>query len=278
MDQLYKKAPLPFLGQKRRFVDEYSAVIKSLKDISIVVDLFGGSGLLSHVAKRMRPDLTVIYNDFDNFTSRLKNIRNTCALLDTIRLIVKDYPKKKRLPESMKTDILAVLEDEEKTGFVDYETISSSLLFTTHYVTNLNDLKKSIFFNNVVTTKYHATGYTDGLQITRMDYRKLYSEYASRPDVLFVFDPPYLSTLNGHYHNSWTLGDYLDVVDLLYDSRFIFFTSDRTYLPALLHWLEASKGFPDPLRCAKKICKVTRSYSLNYTDIMFVQSEPGKSI
>lgn len=36
-----------------------------------IVDAFGGSGLLSHVAKRLKPKATVIYNDFDGYAERL---------------------------------------------------------------------------------------------------------------------------------------------------------------------------------------------------------------
>lgn len=36
-----------------------------------IIDAFGGSGLLSHVAKHLKPKATVIYNDFDGYTERL---------------------------------------------------------------------------------------------------------------------------------------------------------------------------------------------------------------
>ena len=35
--------------------------------VDIVIDLFGGSGLLAHTIKRERPELKVIYNDYDNY-------------------------------------------------------------------------------------------------------------------------------------------------------------------------------------------------------------------
>lgn len=63
----YLSAPLPFVGQKRMFVKEYIKALKCFDESTLFVDLFGGSGLLSHVAKRERPDATVVYNDFDNY-------------------------------------------------------------------------------------------------------------------------------------------------------------------------------------------------------------------
>lgn len=52
MGRIFKCAPLPFTGQKRFFVRDFAEVLGRLgDDIDTVVDLFGGSGLLSHTAK-----------------------------------------------------------------------------------------------------------------------------------------------------------------------------------------------------------------------------------
>lgn len=69
---VYTSAPLPFQGQKRRFIGEFRKALSRFPDAATFVDLFGGSGLLSHVAKRERPDARLIYNDFDDFHLRLK--------------------------------------------------------------------------------------------------------------------------------------------------------------------------------------------------------------
>jgi adenine-specific DNA methylase len=61
-EKKHVQAPLPFQGQKRRYVKEFSRIIEALQP-DIVVDLFGGSVLLSHLAKRASPKSSVIYND-----------------------------------------------------------------------------------------------------------------------------------------------------------------------------------------------------------------------
>ena len=44
------------MGQKRYFLRDYSDILKKVNGkIDTVVDLFGGSGLLSHTAKRVLP-------------------------------------------------------------------------------------------------------------------------------------------------------------------------------------------------------------------------------
>ena len=85
---VYTSAPLPFQGQKRRFIGEFRKALSRFPDAATFVDLVGGSGLLSHVAKRERPDARLIYNDFDDFHLRLENIPRTNALLARIRNLV----------------------------------------------------------------------------------------------------------------------------------------------------------------------------------------------
>lgn len=85
MTREYKVAPLPFIGQKRMFAAKYKQVLKDIEGINVVVDLFGGSGLLSHITKRQRPELTVVYNDFNNYRQRLANVDNTNAILGKLR-------------------------------------------------------------------------------------------------------------------------------------------------------------------------------------------------
>ena len=64
MRKQYLSAPLPFVGQKRMFAREFIKVLKQYPEDTVFVDLFGGSGLLSHITKCQKPDATVIYNDW----------------------------------------------------------------------------------------------------------------------------------------------------------------------------------------------------------------------
>ena len=69
--QQYNAAPLPFQGQKRNFVRIYRDLLATLPDDAIFVDLFGGSGLLSHATHVAKPNATVVYNDYDNYRQRI---------------------------------------------------------------------------------------------------------------------------------------------------------------------------------------------------------------
>ena len=63
MRKQYLSAPLPFQGQKRMFAKEYINVLQQFPDGTTFVDLFGGSGLLSHIAKCQKPNSTVVLGE-----------------------------------------------------------------------------------------------------------------------------------------------------------------------------------------------------------------------
>ncbi len=131
----FTQAPLPFMGQKRRFLKQIKEVLKNCPQDAVYVDLFGGSGLLSHTIKQHFVNSTVIYNDYDNYRERLNNIDKTNELLAEIRLILVGSPNDKKVLEPQKTLILKkVLKAEKQNGYVDYITLSSNLLFSMKYV------------------------------------------------------------------------------------------------------------------------------------------------
>ena len=139
----YIQAPLPFQGQKRRFLIDFKTALKDFKTAPMFVDLFGGSGLLAHTVKQMYPDADVIYNDFDDYHLRIENIERTNALLAEFRVILINEPVDKVISKEAKQNVLKAIELEEKvTGYVDYITISSSLLFSMNYAMNFEEMKK----------------------------------------------------------------------------------------------------------------------------------------
>ena len=112
---MFRTAPLPFQGQKRRFATSFVAVLNELKEkkeVKIVVDLFGGSGLLSHTAKSILPDSRVVYNDFDDYCKRLHNVECTNKLLSDIRIIAEGQPPGKKIEQACRAAILQRIKRE----------------------------------------------------------------------------------------------------------------------------------------------------------------------
>lgn len=267
-------APLPFVGQKRMFAAKFKEVLKQYPDDAVFVDLFGGSGLLSHITRHEKPKATVIYNDFDNYRQRLENIGRTNALLAEIRDMVKGCPRDKRIPEAIKQAIIARLWCEEKSGFVDYITLSASLLFSMKYCLSLEELKKETFYNNVRKTDYPSCDdYLAGIETISCDYKVLFEKYKDIPNVVFLVDPPYLSTETGTYNMYWKLSDYLDVLTILCDRQYVYFTSNKSSIVELCDWIDRHKTIGNPFKEAQRLeFNAHMNYNSSYTDIMLYKT------
>lgn len=129
------------------FAKEFIKVLEQFPEDTVFVDLFGGSGLLSHIAKRSKPDATVVYNDFDNYRFRLKNIPQTNKLLADIReLVGNSIPKHKPIKGELRERIFKRIEEEElNVGYVDFITLSSSLMFSMKYKLSVAEMRKESF-------------------------------------------------------------------------------------------------------------------------------------
>lgn len=272
----YISAPLPFMGQKRRFIKDFKKVLEDYPADVTIVDLFGGSGLLSHVAKREKPAATVIYNDYDDYHRRIEAIPRTNALLERIRTITSPLPDGKMIPQPYRNQIQKLIADEEQRGFVDYITLSSSLLFSMKYTNSLEELSKETFYNNVRKSGYDATGYLDGLTIVRQDYKSLFNAYRATPGALFLVDPPYLSTEVGTYTMTWRLADYLDVLTVLQGHDFIYFTSNKSQILELCEWIGCCHISRNPFENAHRVdVNTTLNHTSRYTDIMLYKRQGG---
>lgn len=266
----WSSAPLPFQGQKRKFASEFRNILQCYPQCSTIVDLFGGSGLLSRIAKDERPDSRVIYNDYDRFSDRLANIPTTNKLLAGIRDIVKDLPRHQLIPKIQRQKILDLIAAEQ--GYVDFITISSSILFSSMYVVDYSELSKESFYNNVRIADYDlADDYMRDIEIVHDDYRNVFAKFSPSPSVLYLVDPPYLNTNVSSYSKDsfWTLKDYLDVLQVLKGTNYIYFTSDKSAIIELCEWLGDGRVTANPFVNAKRIDINERcNYASGYLDIM----------
>ena len=269
MAKKYTSSPLPFQGQKRFFVKKFVEALGSCPDDATYVDLFGGSGLLSQVVKQEKPNARVIYNDFDNFSKRLKAIPITNAILHELRPFFDGLPTKTKVPKELKNKALPVIEKYEEQGqFVDYLTFSKIFLFPMKYVFSFEGLEKSTFYNSINKSDYNADGYLQGVEIVNCDYKVLLDEHKNTDNVVFIADPPYLSTDVGYYDTYWGLKDYLEVLNILIETKYFYFTSDKSNLLELLEWLGANTNFKNPLKNANIVRKYNGRNNIKFTDIM----------
>lgn len=177
--------------------------------------------------------------------------------------------KLQRIASPQRERILERIAAEDAAGYADYITLAANLCFPGRRATSYEELSKQTLYNNVVSSPYGAAGYLDGLTITSCDYRELVARYRNRPDVVFLADPPYLSTDVSTYNMSWGLSDYLDVIASLAGQRYIYFTSSKSSIVELCEWLGRNAGvgniFAEAIRSD---VAATVNYSARYSDIM----------
>ncbi len=272
----FRNAPLPFMGQKRKFLKKVKELIADYPADCTYVDLFGGSGLLSHTIKRAVPTAKVIYNDFDNYRERLSQITHTNALLADIRAIAAQLPKDKKIAGNERILILERVRRElNDRGYVDFITLSSSILFSMKYVQSIDELEKETFYNCIRESDYDATGYLDGVEVESMDYKQLFEKYKSAANVVWLVDPPYLSTESGTYKCSyWKLKDYLDVLNVLDGTNYLYFTSNKSQIVELCEWIETRTATSNPFFGATTTTmNVQLNHSAKYTDMLLYKYE-----
>jgi hypothetical protein len=272
--KIFTTAPLPFMGQKRKFLKQFKPALAQYSETATYVDLFGGSGLLSHTVKSIYPDAKVIYNDFDNYRERLENINKTNLLIADLRVILKDSPKDKIILGEFRSKVLARVLLDEKSGYVDYITLSSSILFSMKYVQYFEALQKETLYNTVRQSEYTAEGYLDGLEVVSQCYKELFAKFKDLPNVVFLVDPPYLSTESGTYKSFWKLRDYLDVLQVLDGTKYFYFTSNKSSIIELCEWIETKTPMSNPFTGASlETMNATVTYQSSYTDIMYYKYE-----
>jgi hypothetical protein len=172
--------------------------------------------------------------------------------------------------------VLRIIKQEEDSGcFVDYITLSSSLLFSLNYTLNYGKLSSETLYNKVRKSDCNTEGYLDHLEIVRKDYRELFAQYRGKENVLFVVDPPYLSTDISSYSSGacWELKDCLNVLNVLSADNYVYFTSDKSSIIELFEWLGANYMLRNPFSKAKTntVCQYM-GRSGRYTDLMYYKN------
>ena len=111
------------------------------------------------------------------------------------------------------------------------------------------------------------------MTIESCDYRELYEKYKDEPNVVFIVDPPYLSTEVGTYKMYWHLSDYLDVLNVLKGKPFVYFTSDKSSIIELCEWLGNNKTLGNPFEGCKRFeFNAHVNFDAGYKDMMLVKS------
>ncbi len=171
-----------------------------------------------------------------------------------------------------RAEVIDVLKQADSQGYVDYITLSSSLKFSMNYGTCLKDFTNDAMYNKVRLSDYTATGYLEGVEIVKMDYKALFEQYKELENVVFLVDPPYLSTDSSTYTSDgyWKLQDYLDVLFVLVNQNYFYFTSDKSQIVELCDWISSVSTTANPFaKAVKTEVSTSTTHNAKYTDIMY---------
>ena len=271
----FKQAPLPFVGQKRMFLKHFETIlnenIKGDGEGWTIIDIFGGSGLLSHAAKRLKPKARVIYNDFDGYAERLAHIDDINALRSQLFTVVGNAtPKNKQMPKELKAECVKIIQAFD--GYKDLNCLASWLLFSGQQVATIDELFQNDFWHCIRQSDYpKADGYLDGVEIVRESFHTLLPKFADNPKALFVLDPPYLCTRQESYKQA-TYFDLIDFLRLVNITRppYIFFSSTKSEFVRFIEYMQEDKvdnwqAFDGVERI---VVNASASYSGGYEDNM----------
>lgn len=232
---LYGQPPLPFVGNKRNWRKELINVINKIPNNKkyLYVDVFGGSGFISHLISWLKPNNKVIWNDYDNYQERLNNIDVTNQIINEIRASIDTYIRNRKLTPREKATIMYIIDKHIKKGdFIDYVTLGANLLFNSSFVCDVDIrdcLEKKTFYNTIIKKEYNADNYfnTNVYRIVG-DYKEILKKYNSN-NTIFFLDPPYFNTDKViHYNDNFmSLSEYLDFCDLIKDFKYVLFGSEK---------------------------------------------------
>ena len=279
--RVFTSAPLPFQGQKRNWTKDVRALlVKNLGDGTgwTIVDVFGGSGLLAHTAKRTCPKARVIYNDYDNFCARLSKVDETNRILAGVHEVILRHSEGMPPPTRAKVVRLsdkareAVLEYLGEFPGADFSTIGRPLTHSARFPNTLDDLRATKqFYYPFRLRQYNPAGYLDGLEVVREDYRALIGRVSPADDsgdrVLLLLDPPYTHTSAEGYDGSFTIADYMRLL-CVRNVYFALFGSSKSQTLAVVDCLKekAAESFPALARARHIKKNATLAASIGYVE------------
>lgn len=242
----YNKPPLTFMGNKKNMLKHIKRVLQDMQgdgyinDETIFLDVFGGSGLISHNIKQWYPKNRVIWNDYDNYQKRLDGISDTEILRAKIYEVFSINDSKEKATQAQKQEILDFIKDFEVKGhYVDYDTLSAYLLFSGNYAYSLESLSKFGLYNRVAKGSLcEAKDYLQGVERVQQDFKDLLDSYSHIQNKLLILDPPYLQTQVGNYKDCFKLGQFFELIQRV-RKPYIFFGSENSDIVEAFEYFKA---------------------------------------
>lgn len=287
---ILKKPVLPFRGNKKVWFNKFKEIITNLTyDNLTVVDVFGGSGLLSYWVKQLKPNYQVIYNDFDDYMLRLEHINETEIIRKRLREIIdnnkteednKGRALNKTCCDLIREELIKIKSDYP--DFVDYLTISSWLCFSARKAGGLDAIIKDVnYYNRTPKSELKRYNYLNNVEVIHKDasnpeeFINYINSIKQNENVIYILDPPYLYTETSGYANYKK--EYFDLkanINLFYwfihKIPCLFFTSTKSGLIESYNITNKLYGFNDEIKNNEiiKLTSMTGSCGLTYQECL----------
>ena len=214
------KPPLPFVGHKGHWGSELSSIAEKIPSGCVVIDVFGGSGICAEYIKRARPDLLVVWNDFDNYRARLDNAEKTENLRRFfLEKLGRPVAKNTFIPpldaERREFVFDTIRRQIADFGFCDMQTVSrwfylysaktyklmsyAGKLYNRVPVVPLRLDACKTWLSDVVRNSVTFSGLDTEFNLFGVPVRL--SDFTADRDCLLILDPPYLATGCNDYGN-----------------------------------------------------------------------------
>ena len=211
---------MPFVGHKGHWGIELTEIASKLPPECIIFDVFGGSGICAEYFKRARPDLTVVWNDFDHYRARLDNVDKTENLRQLfLAHLGRPLPKNTFIPplsDDHRQFVLDTLKQQlADVGFVDFQTVSrwfylycmktyrlmsaSGKLYNRVPVVPLRAAACGSWLADVHRTSTEFVGLDTVFSVSGRNLKP--RDFIDTQNALLVLDPPYLGTGTSDYDN-----------------------------------------------------------------------------
>ena len=240
-NKIQRHVPLSFQGNKSKHINGFIEYINKCP-CQTYIDLFGGSCYLSYVIHQVQPQARVICNDYDNYCERLANIETTNQIIEAIKSITTSKPSAKYTPQETQQIGQIINEFKSNKRFIDCITLSRCLCFSGSYHSSVDELLgQTFYYNNLPQDKYNVQWYIDaiqGIEFVCKDWFELFNVYKGMSGICFIADSPYLGTDKASYSSKfWRLTDTLKTIQILKQQHFVYYSSNKSELIALIDYL-----------------------------------------
>ena len=218
--------PIRFSGNKKLWQDFIESQALKLPENARVIDAFGGSGIISYYITKIRPDLTVVWNDFDNYLNRVDHIEDLEQIRQDLKQIAGERTHgvlrkdngldKPKLTNKKKQKIIDYLNNRLKNNmYIDDNVVSTWITYGFSGRDKIEDMtQETLMVNNIPADSFNierAKEYADTLRplktkfnITNLNNSKRLQAYLQDKNTFWILDPPYRETDTSDYKESFT--------------------------------------------------------------------------